>query len=111
MCPFVRVGSVPWLRRTLRLILAASLCGRFYLAGRSHQSQHRYPFTIYKVSPLYPPVAPLRGPLHMQTRLSNSDMEAINSLLQMAERIPGGCQNFHLKAGGLDLQTPRQLPT
>jgi len=53
----------------------------------------------------------------MQTRLINGVMEAINGLLQLAKRIARGFRNFHyfrlaayLKAGGLNLQTPRLLP-
>ena len=55
---------------------------------------------------------------YMPTRLSNGVMEAINGLLQLAKRIARGFRNFHyfrlaayLKAGGLNLQAPRLLPT
>jgi len=53
----------------------------------------------------------------MQTRLTNGVMEAINGLLQLAKSLARGFRNFHyfllaayLKAGGLNLQTPRLLP-
>lgn len=55
---------------------------------------------------------------YMETRLTNGVMEAINGLLQLAKRIARGFRNFHyfrlaayLKAGGLNLQAPRLLPT
>ena len=55
---------------------------------------------------------------YMETRLTNGVMEAINGLLQPAKRIARGFRNFHyfrlaayLKAGGLNLQAPRLLPT
>jgi transposase len=55
---------------------------------------------------------------YMETKLTNGLMEAINGLLQLAKRIARGFRNFHyfrlaayLKAGGLNLQTPRLLPT
>ena len=55
---------------------------------------------------------------YMETRLSNGVIEALNGLLQLAKRIARGFRNFHyfrlaayLKAGGLNLQTPRLLPT
>jgi transposase len=45
-------------------------------------------------------------------------MEAVNGLLQLSERIARGFRNFHyfrlaayFKAGGLNLQAPRLLPT
>ena len=54
----------------------------------------------------------------METKLTNSPMEAVNGLLQLAKRIARGFRNFHylrltgyLKAGGLNLQTPQFLPT
>mgnify|MGYP002637090339 CR=1 FL=1 len=54
----------------------------------------------------------------METKLTNSLMEAVNGLLQLAKRIARGFRNFHylrltgyLKAGGLNLQTPQFLPT
>ena len=54
----------------------------------------------------------------METRLTNGVMETINGLLQLAKRIAHGFRNFHyfrlaayLKAGRLNLQTPRLLPT
>jgi transposase len=54
----------------------------------------------------------------MKTKLTNGLLEAINGLLQLAKRIARGFRNFHyfrlaayLKAGGLNLQTPRLLPT
>ena len=54
----------------------------------------------------------------MQTHLSNGVMKAINGLLQLAKRITCGFRNFYyfqlaayLKAGGLNLQAPRLLPT
>jgi len=55
---------------------------------------------------------------YMETRLTNGVMEAINGLLQLAKRIARGFRNFYyfrlaayLKAGGLNLQAPRLLPT
>jgi hypothetical protein len=55
---------------------------------------------------------------YMETRLTNGVMEAINGLLQLAKCIARGFRNFHhfrhaahLKAGGLNLQAPRLLPT
>lgn len=55
---------------------------------------------------------------YLETRLTNGVMEAINGLLQLAKRIARGFRNFHyfrlaayLKAGGLNLQAPRLLPT
>ena len=55
---------------------------------------------------------------YMETRLTNGVMDAINGLLQLAKRIARGFRNFHyfrlaayLKAGGLNLQTPRLLAT
>lgn len=55
---------------------------------------------------------------YMETRLTNGVMEAINGLLQLAKRIARGFRNFYyfrlaayLKAGGLNIQTPRLLPT
>lgn len=55
---------------------------------------------------------------YMETKLTNGLMEAVNGLLQLAKRIARGFRNFHyfrlaayLKAGGLNLQTQRLLPT
>jgi hypothetical protein len=55
---------------------------------------------------------------YMETTLTNGLMEAVNGLLQLAKRIARGFRNFHyfrlaalLKAGGLNLQTPRLLAT
>jgi transposase len=55
---------------------------------------------------------------YMETKLTNGLMEAVNGLLQLAKRIARGFRNFHyfrlaayLKAGGLNLQAPRLLPT
>jgi transposase len=55
---------------------------------------------------------------YMETRLTNGVMEAINGLLQLAKRIARGFRNFYyfrlaayLKAGALNLQAPRLLPT
>ena len=55
---------------------------------------------------------------YMETRLTNGVMEAINGLVQLAKRIARGFRNFYylrlaayLKAGGLNLQAPRLLPT
>ena len=55
---------------------------------------------------------------YMETRLTNGVMEAINGLLQLAKRIARGFRNFYyfrlaayLKAGGLNLQAPRLVPT
>ncbi len=55
---------------------------------------------------------------YMETRLTNSLMEAVEGLLQLAKRVARGFRNFHYfrlaayhKAGGLNLQTPRILPT
>jgi transposase len=55
---------------------------------------------------------------YMETRLTNGAMEAINGVLQLAKRIARGFRNFHyfrlaayLKAGKLNLETPRLLPT
>lgn len=57
-------------------------------------------------------------PAHMGTRLTKGVMEAINGLLQPDKRIARGFRNFHyfrlaacLKAGGINLQAPRLLPT
>jgi hypothetical protein len=56
-----------------------------------------------------------RAPVRSHT---NSLMEAVNGLLQVGERNARGFGSFHyfllaayLKAAGLDLQTPRLLPT
>lgn len=55
---------------------------------------------------------------YMETKLTNGLMEAVNGLLQLAKRIARDIRNFHylrltayLKAGGLNLQTLRLLPT
>ena len=55
---------------------------------------------------------------YMETTLTNGLMEAVNGLLQLAKRIARGFRSFHyfrlaayLKAGRLNLQTPRLLPT
>jgi transposase len=55
---------------------------------------------------------------YMETKLTNGLMEAVNALLQLAKRIARGFRNLHhfrladyFKAGGLNLQTPRLLPT
>lgn len=55
---------------------------------------------------------------YMETKLTNGLMEAVNGLLQLAKRIARGFRNFHyfrlaayLKAGGLNLQNLRLLPT
>ena len=55
---------------------------------------------------------------YLETKLTNGLMEAVNGLLQLAERIACGFRNFHyfglaayLKAVGPNLQTPRRLPT
>jgi transposase len=52
---------------------------------------------------------------HIDTKLTNGLMEAINGLLQLATRF---ARNFHyfrlaayLKVGALNVQTPRLLPT
>jgi transposase len=59
-----------------------------------------------------------RNSEQQERRLTNGVMEAINGLLQLAKRIARGFRNFHyfrlaayLKAGGLNLQAPRLLPT
>lgn len=55
---------------------------------------------------------------YIETKLTNGLMEAINGLVQLATRIARGFRNFHdfqlaahLKAGRLNLQAPRLLPT
>ena len=55
---------------------------------------------------------------YMETKLTNGLMESVNGLLQLAKRIARGFRNFHyfrlaayLTAGGINLQTPRLLPT
>jgi transposase len=56
--------------------------------------------------------------VYMETKLTKGLMEAVNGLLQLAKRIARSFRNFHyfrlaayLKAGGLNVQTPRLLPT
>jgi transposase len=55
---------------------------------------------------------------YMETKLTNGLMEAVNGLLQLAKRIARGFRNFHyfrlaayLKGGGLNLHTPRPIPS
>ena len=54
----------------------------------------------------------------MENKLTDGHMETINDSLQLGKRITRGFRNFHyfrltayLKAGGLNIQAPRLLPT